>query len=230
MLEALKAAVWRANLSLAEAGLARLTWGNASGIDRAQGLVVIKPSGVAYDALQADDLVVVDLDGRVVEGRLRPSSDLPTHLALYAAWPAIGGVTHTHSLCATAFAQACREIPCLGTTHADTFDGPVPMTRRLTEREVARNYEANTGAVIVERFGVGLDPLRLPAVLAAQHGPFTWGRDVTSAGEHAVILELVAQLARDTLRLAPEAAPLPDYLRDKHFQRKHGAQAYYGQA
>jgi len=228
MLEELKDQVCRANRDLERHGLITLTWGNASGIDRAAGLVAIKPSGVGYASLTPADIVLLDLGGKVAEGRLRPSSDTPTHLALYRALAAIGGITHTHSFCATAFAQAARAIPCLGTTHADHFRGEVPVTRLLTRQETEGNYELATGLVIVERMS-GLDPLQMPAVLVAGHGPFTWGRDALDAVHNAVALEAVARMALDTFALNPAAAPIPDYLLNKHFQRKHGPAAYYGQ-
>jgi L-ribulose-5-phosphate 4-epimerase len=228
MYEALKQQVLEANLALTKYGLVVMTWGNVSAIDRQRGAVAIKPSGVPYEALTADNIVVVDLDGRALEGRQRPSSDLPTHLALYAAWPAIGGVAHTHSAHATMFAQANAPIPCFGTTHADHFYGPVPVTRLLTEREVADDYEANTGEVIIERFAA-LDPLHVPAALVAGHGPFTWGRDAREAVVNAVALEEVARMALGTLRLDPRVAPLPNHILAKHFSRKHGPKAYYGQ-
>jgi len=228
MLENLKHEVLQANLALVRHGLVILTWGNVSAIDRRSGRVVIKPSGVAYDAMTAADMVVTDLDGTVVEGKLRPSSDLPTHLALYRAWPAVGGIVHTHSDHATMFAQACREIPCFGTTHADHFHGPVPVTRLLTAAEVAGDYEAATGAVIVERFGA-LDPAHVPAVLVAGHGPFAWGPDAPRAVQNALALEAVARMARGTLQLNPAAGPIPAYIIEKHFSRKHGPKAYYGQ-
>jgi L-ribulose-5-phosphate 4-epimerase len=228
MLEDLKDRVWQANLDLVRHGLVILTFGNVSGIDRERGLVAIKPSGLSYDTLQAEDIVLVDLEGRVIEGRLRPSSDTPTHLALYRAFPEIGGVSHAHSVTATAFAQAAAEVPCLGTTHADHFNGPVPATRFLTEAEVAADYEGNTGAVIVERFA-GLSPLETPAVLVAGHGPFTWGRTAGEAVQNALVLETVARMAFETRTLAPGAPPLPAHVLDKHFQRKHGSGAYYGQ-
>lgn len=229
MLEALRSDVLRANLELVAQGLVVMTWGNASAIDRATGLVVIKPSGVAYDRMSAGDLVVVDLQGRVVEGALKPSSDLPTHLALYRAWPSIGGVVHTHSTHATMYAQACRPIPCFGTTHADHFHGDVPCTRLLTEAETVGAYEANTGAVIVERFA-GIDPLHFPGVLVANHAPFTWGATVADAVCNSVALEQIARMALGTLALRPDCDPVPPYILDKHFLRKHGPGAYYGQA
>lgn len=232
MLEALKEAVCQANLDLVRKGLVFHTFGNASGIDRAGGWVVIKPSGVDYDRLRPADMVVVALDsGQVVEGRLRPSSDTPTHLVLYRAFPAIGGVVHTHSLFATAWAQAQLDLPCLGTTHADYWHGPVPCTRMLSYREVQGDYETNTGQVIVETFTRRrLDPGQYPGVLVASHGPFTWGADVRQAVEHALVLEFVARLASETLRLNPNTLAVPDSLLDKHFFRKHGPAAYYGQA
>lgn len=228
MLEELKAEVLKANLDLVRAGLVTLTWGNASGMDRARGLVVIKPSGVAYEALRAEHLVVVGLDGRVAEGALKPSSDLKTHLALYRAFADIGGVTHTHSPHATVFAQACREIPALGTTHADHFYGPVPLARALTKEEVQQDYEGNTGAAIVERFR-GLKPLEMPAVLCAHHGPFTWGKSAADAVTNAIALESVAAMALGTLQLAPGIGAMPQHILDKHYTRKHGPNAYYGQ-
>ena len=229
MLEGLKEEVCKANLRLVAEGLVIQTWGNVSGIDRDHGLVVIKPSGVAYDGMSAEQMVVVSLEtGERVEGELRPSSDTPTHLALYRAFAGIGGVVHTHSVSATAWAQAGREIPALGTTHADYFYGPVPLTRQLTKAEIAGDYEANTGKVIVERFA-GLDPVRMPAVLVVNHGPFTWGKSPDDAVANAVYLEHVARMASETLRVDPSAAPLPKALLDKHFLRKHGAHASYGQ-
>ena len=228
MLEDLKEEVLQANLELVRSGLVVLTWGNASGIDREKGLVVIKPSGVSYDKLTAKDLVVVDLDGKTVEGSLRPSSDLPTHLKLYRAWPEIGGVVHTHSRHATSFAQAQREIICLGTTHADHFHGPVPVTRILTPEEVDRAYEASTGDVIIERFA-GLNPVHVPGVLVANHGPFTWGPSARVAAQNAVALEEVAAMAINTFALSPVQPPIPEHVLEKHFSRKHGPKAYYGQ-
>jgi L-ribulose-5-phosphate 4-epimerase len=230
MLDDLKQQVWQANLDLVETGLVILTWGNASGVDRERGVMVIKPSGVPYGQLQPADLVAVSLaDGSVLEGELSPSSDTATHRALYQAFPAIGGIVHTHSPGAVAWAQAGRAIPCLGTTHADHFAGPVPVTRQLTPAEIAGAYEENIGAVIVECFRQGrLDPDTVPAVLVPGHGPFTWGKDAAAAVRHAVILEAVADMARSTLALNPSAA-IPKELADKHFRRKHGPDAYYGQ-
>ena len=227
-LATLRAAVLEANVEIGRRGLAPFTFGNASGIDRARGLVVIKPSGVAYESLSAADLVVTDLDGAIVEGSFRPSSDLPTHLVLYHAFEEIGGIVHTHSHFATVWAQSCREIPCLGTTHADYFHGPIPVTSHLTRDEVDGDYEANTGRAIERRFA-GMDALRMPAVLVAGHASFCWGRDVTAAVETASLLEEVARMAYHTVVLNATAEPIPDSLRDKHFFRKHGTGAYYGQ-
>ena len=224
----LKNDVFRRNLELVEHGLVVLTWGNVSGIDREAGLVAIKPSGVAYDAMTAEDIVVVDLEGHAVEGTLRPSSDLPTHLALYRAFPTVGGIVHTHSPKAVAWAQARRGIPAFGTTHADHFHGAVPCTRELTPAEVADDYELNTGRVIEERFH-DLDAEAFPGVLVAGHGPFTWGPTPRKAVENAVALEQIAAMALDTLRLDPDAEPAPSYVLDKHYFRKHGPGAYYGQ-
>jgi len=228
MLEELKDAVWKANLELARSGLVILTFGNVSGIDRRRGLVAIKPSGVAYDALKADDIVLVDLDGKVVEGWLNPSSDTATHIELYRAFPRIGGVAHAHSPYATMFAQAGREIPCLGTTHADQFHGPVRVTRSPTEAEVADGYERNTGRIIVERVS-GHFALENPAVLVAGHGPFAWGATPQEAVETSVVLEHVAKMAYGTLALAPDRPVLEPHIQDKHFRRKHGPNATYGQ-
>ncbi len=230
MLEDLKGSVWQANLELVLKGLVVLTFGNVSRFDRASGLVAIKPSGVSYDALKAKDIVLVDLDGKVAEGKLRPSSDTPTHLALYKAFSDIRGISHGHSPAATAFAQAAAEIPCYGTTHADHFNGPVPVTRFLTKKEVAAGYEKNTGAVIVERFAEAeIQPLEMPAVLVAGHGPFTWGLSPSSAVRNAVILETVAHMAIQTRLIRKDPRVLPGYIREKHHQRKHGPEAYYGQ-
>ncbi|MEX0652712.1 MAG: L-ribulose-5-phosphate 4-epimerase AraD [Phycisphaeraceae bacterium] len=230
MLDALKQAVCQANLDLVAHGLVTLTWGNVSGIDRATGHVVIKPSGVGYDRMRPEQMVVVDLDGNVVEGELRPSSDTPTHLLLYKAFETLGGITHTHSTHATTFAQAREPIPCYGTTHADHFAGPVPVTRPLTADEVEQAYEHHTGQVIIERFAeLGLDPAALPAVLVAGHAPFAWGDDAAASVKNAVALEAVAQMALGMRTLNPTPPQLESYVLDKHHQRKHGPHAYYGQ-
>ena len=226
-LERLRKDVLNANTEIGRRGLARFTFGNASGIDRTRGLVVIKPSGVAYDKLRANMLVVTDLAGRVVHGKLRPSSDLATHLVLYQSF-AIGGIVHTHSHYATVWAQAAREIPCFGTTHADYFDGAVPVTVPLDDDEIGHEYEASTGGAIVRRFR-SLDPLRMPAVLVAGHASFCWGPTVGAALETATVLEDVARMAHDTVALSGTSTPIPDALRLKHFERKHGPDAYYGQ-
>ncbi len=228
MIEELKKEVWRANLDLVQAGLVTLTWGNVSGISRRDGLIVIKPSGVEYAGMTADEMVVVDLKGEVVEGTKHPSSDTATHIELYKAFEAIGAIAHTHSTYAVMFAQAQADIPCLGTTHADRFAGAVPVTRLLTEEEVAQAYEHNTGKVIVERFQQ-LDPLAIPAVLVAGHAPFCWGKDPQDAVHCAVSLESIARMAFGTLQLAPDVGVLPSYILRKHYERKHGAKAYYGQ-
>lgn len=224
----IKKAVCDANLDLVFHGLVKFTFGNASAIDRAAGRVVIKPSGVPYDKMKPRDMVVVDLDGNVIEGELKPSVDLPVHLALYAAFPSIGGIAHAHSHFATAWAQACRPIPCLGTTHADYFYGEVLVTEALTADEVGEEYECAIGAAIVRTFS-GRDPLECPAVLVANHAPFAWGKTVADAVEHARILEEVASLALHTHALHPEKPPIAAQLLDKHFLRKHGGAAYYGQ-
>lgn len=230
MLEQLKAEVLEANLSLPKYRLVTFTWGNVSGIDRETGYVVIKPSGVEYDEMTAEDLVVVDLDGTVVEGDLRPSSDTPTHLALYRAFPDIGGIVHTHSPWATSWAQAGLPLPALGTTHADYFYGEIPCTRELTEREVETNYELETGRVIVETYQKnGLDPTAMPGVLVKNHAPFCWGEDAQQAVHHAVVLEEAAKMAFITYQLNPDVRPISQCLLDKHYLRKHGANAYYGQ-
>ena len=231
MLEKLKEEVFEANQRLVTSGLVVLTWGNASGFDSESKLLVIKPSGVDYDKMKPSDMVVVDLDGKVVEGSLRPSSDTPTHIEFYKNFAGVGGAVHTHSIEATAWAQACREIPAYGTTHADTFHGGVPLTRFLTEQEVAEAYELNTGKVIVERFK-DLEPLAVPGVLVAGHAPFTWGKDAADAVDHAIALEAIAKMARLTEQIASAktTAPLLAYVGEKHYQRKHGKNAYYGQA
>ena len=229
MLEHLKKAVCQANLDLVREGLVVHTWGNASAIDRTRGLVVIKPSGVSYAVMKPAHMVVLALKtGSVVEGKFKPSSDTATHLAIYRAFEGVGGIVHTHSLHATAWAQACRPIPPLGTTHADYFHGAIPCTRQLTARETKTDYELNTGRVIIERFRK-LKPLHFPGVLVASHGPFAWGADVADAVHNAVVLEFVAQLARETISLNPKVKPMPAVLMDKHFFRKHGPRAYYGQ-
>lgn len=217
-----------ANLELVRRGLVLYTFGNASGIAREAGLVVIKPSGVPYAKLKPQHMVVIDLEGTVVEGALRPSSDLPTHLLLYKNFPAIGGVAHTHSEFATAWAQAGRPIPCLGTTHADYFHGPVPVTERMSDSEISSDYEKNTGIAICRTFA-SLDPPSIPAVLVRGHGPFCWGQDAAAAAHNSVILEAVARMAWYTIGLAKNAEPLSPALHDKHFLRKHGNAAYYGQ-
>lgn len=230
MLEALKEEVLAANLDLPRYGLVTFTWGNVSGIDRESGLVVIKPSGVPYEKLKADDLVVVDLEGNKVEGALKPSSDTPTHLALYRAFPSIGGIVHTHSPWATAWAQAGRGIPALGTTHADYFYGEIPCTRPMTEEEIRGAYELETGNVIIETFRTrGIDPAMVPGVLVHCHAPFVWGKDAHEAVHNAVVLEEVAKIGHRTLQLR-EVGPMDQALLDRHFLRKHGANAYYGQS
>ena len=229
MLEQLKQDVYEANMELNARGVVIFTWGNVSGIDRASGLVAIKPSGVDYETMTPEDMVIVDLDGNIVEGRLKPSSDTPTHLFLYRAFPDAGGIAHTHSEFAVSFAQAGLDIPALGTTHADVFFGPVPCTRSLSEAEVRGEYEKNTGAVIAETFaGRGFDPAAVPGVLVNNHGPFTWGKDAAKAVYNAVTLEKVAAMAYRTLMLNP-AASMPGYVLEKHYYRKHGKNAYYGQ-
>jgi L-ribulose-5-phosphate 4-epimerase len=205
-----------------------LTWGNVSGIDRNENLMVIKPSGVDYDTMTLDDLVVVNLEGKVVEGIRRPSSDTPTHVELYKSFTSIGGITHSHSQYATIFAQACKEIPCLGTTHADHFHGTVPVTKFLTEDEVNSNYELNTGKVILDRFN-NLDPDAMPGVLVAGHAPFTWGKTPMDSVKNNLILERIAKMAILSLQLNPNLKNLPEYISNKHYQRKHGPNAYYGQ-
>lgn len=228
MLNELKQAVLKANLELPAKGLVTYTWGNVSGIDRASGLIAIKPSGVEYDVMTAEDIVLIDLSGKVVEGKLKPSSDAPTHVALYNAFPEIGGVCHTHSRWATSWAQAGMGIPAYGTTHADYFYGEIPCTRDMTREEIESAYEANTGEVIIETFKV-LNPNFIPAVLVRNHAPFTWGKNAEEAVHNSVVLEEVAMMAIQARALNPQIRPMPQTLLDKHFLRKHGANAYYGQ-
>lgn len=228
MLQRLRSEVCEANLELVRRGLVIYTFGNASGVSREEGLIVIKPSGVPYESMRPEDMVITDLEGRVIEGALRPSSDLPTHAALYRAFPSIGGIAHTHSRHATAWAQACREIPCFGTTHADYFCGAVPVTAPLTPSEIDSDYEGNTGAALV-RILEGRDPLGCPAALVSGHAPFCWGQSVADAVHAAVIVEELAAMAWQTLTINPAAEPLHRTLRDKHYFRKHGPTAYYGQ-
>ncbi len=227
-LERLKRDVWKANLKLPEYGLVTFTWGNVSGIDREKGLVVIKPSGVPYNGLKLEHMVVTDLLGNKVEGELKPSSDTPTHLALYNAFKDIGGVVHTHSPWATGFAQAGSSVPALGTTHADYFYGDIPCTRRMTENEIKGDYEKETGNVIVEAFK-GIDPMDIPGVLVNMHGPFTWGKDAGDAVHNSVVLEEISKIALRTIMINPQINSMDKTLLDKHFLRKHGSCAYYGQ-
>ena len=230
MLEQLKKEVYEANMELQEKGLVIYTWGNVSGIDRENNLVVIKPSGVEYDELSPEDMVVVDFEQNVVEGRYRPSSDTATHIELYKAFDNLGGVVHTHSTWAVTFAQAGMAIPALGTTHADYFYGEIPCTRDLTAAEINMDYEKNTGVVIIETFEErGMNPEYTPAVLCKNHGPFTWGKDAAEAVHNAVVLEEVAKMAKNTELLNPNVEPAPDSIKNKHFYRKHGENAYYGQ-
>jgi len=231
MLKKLKKEVFKANLNLVSHGLVTLTWGNVSGIDRSSDkpLVVIKPSGVPYKGMTAEDMVVVDLEGNVVAGKYKPSSDTPTHLWLYKNFAKIGGITHTHSPWAVSFAQAKRGIVPLGTTHADYFYGEIPCTRPLSPEEIKEGYELNTGKVISETFGTGLDPVSMPGVLVASHGPFTWGKDAGESVNHSVILEELARMAAITYMINPDTKPVDQFLLDKHYLRKHGENAYYGQ-
>jgi len=230
MLELLRQQVLEANLELPRLGLVDFTWGNVSGKDAQSGAIVIKPSGVPYESMTQDDMVVVDMDGRVLEGKLRPSSDLATHLELYRHFPSIGGIVHTHSTWATVWAQACRGIPALGTTHADYFFGEIPCTPTLTAEQVGGEYEMQTGLAIVKCFeDAGIDASRMPAVLVANHGPFTWGADAHAAVHNAAVLELTARMALLTLQLNAAQPAMPQYLLEKHFLRKHGPGAYYGQ-
>lgn len=225
----LREVVWQANLDLVRHQLVTFTWGNVSAIDRASGLVVIKPSGVAYEALNAENMVVVDLDGRVVEGDLNPSSDTETHLCLYRHFSSLGGIVHTHSPQATAWAQAGKAIPALGTTHADYFYGDIACTRALSNQEIEHDYERNTGQVIVETLGAQ-DPLAVPGILIKEHAPFCWGKDANQAVHNAVVMEVVAGMALQTLQINPQVSSINSALLDKHYQRKHGAHAYYGQS
>ena len=227
MLEKLKQEVLEANLDLVKNGLVILTWGNVSALDRETGLVVIKPSGVSYDDMKAEDMVVVDLDGNIVEGDLRPSSDTPTHLSIYRNFPEVGGVVHTHSTYATAWAQAGLSIPNIGTTHADTFHQSIPCTDEMTKEQIEAAYEAATGDVIADAFK-GMNPMHTPAVLVKHHGPFTWGKNAANAVYNAVVLEEVARMASITVALNPQVEMNPDLV-EKHYERKHGANAYYGQ-
>ena len=230
MLEELKKKVYEANMELPRRGLVTYTWGNVSGIDRESGLFVIKPSGVDYETMRWEDMVVMDLDGRKVEGDMRPSSDTPTHLELYKYYKEIGGIVHTHSPEATSWAQAGRSIPLYGTTHADYFFGEIPCARNLTPEEIDEAYEKNTGLVIIETFEKrGINPMYTPGVLCTNHGPFTWGKDAAEAVHNAVVLEEVAKMALKTELINPEVRPAADCIRDKHFFRKHGANAYYVQ-
>jgi L-ribulose-5-phosphate 4-epimerase len=228
MLEELKKSVCEANIQLHKENLVIYNWGNVSGIDRKAGIVAIKPSGVSYEELTPEKIVLVDLDGKIVEGDIKPSSDTPTHLEIYRSFNAIGSICHAHSINATVWAQACREIPCLGTTHADYFYGPIPVTEPMTDNEIQGNYELNTGKAIVRRFA-GLDPMKIPAVLVANHGPFTWGNSADAAVETMVVLEEIATMAIDTLMINPNLPQISQPLLDKHYLRKHGKDAYYGQ-
>ena len=230
MLELLKQQVLEANLELPKLGLVDFTWGNVSARDAASGAVVIKPSGVPYETMTLDDMVVVDINGRVLEGKLRPSSDLPTHLELYRQFPSIGGIVHTHSTWATVWAQTCRGIPALGTTHADYFFGEIPCTQQLSAQQIAGEYEAQTGVAIVECLRArGIDPAHMPAVLVANHGPFAWGADAAAAVHNAAVLEVVARMAFLSMQMDPALPAMPQQLLEKHFLRKHGPGAYYGQ-
>jgi len=228
VLEQLKAKVCKANVELKTQKLVLYSWGNVSGIDREKGIVAIKPSGVAYDELKPEAIVLLRLDGKVVEGDLNPSSDTPTHLELYRKFDRIGGICHTHSKYATIWAQACKDIPCFGTTGADNFYGDVPVTALMTKEQIESDYELNTGKVIVERFK-NLDPAQMQAVLVANHGPFTWGKDGDKAVENAVVLEEVAAMALGTMQINPQQQSISQVLLDKHYLRKHGKGAYYGQ-
>ncbi len=228
MLSELKEKVYEANMDLWRKGMVIYTWGNVSGIDSDKGLVVIKPSGVDYDTMRPEDMVVVDLNGNVVEGKLRPSSDTPTHIVLYKEYPQMGGIVHTHSVHAVAYAQAGKSIPALGTTHADYFYGAIPCTRGLTAEEVEEAYEVNTGNVIVETLE-GKDPMAVPGIVVKNHGPFAWGKSPADAVYNSVVMEKVAEMAYITSQINPNVLPAPQYIMDKHYFRKHGPNAYYGQ-
>lgn len=228
MYEELKKAVCEVNIELNRQKLTIYSWGNVSGIDRKAGIVAIKPSGVAYDQLTSDKIVLIDLDGKLLAKSLKPSSDALSHLELYRNFKDIGGICHTHSPNATMWAQACKEIPCFGTTHADYFYGPIPVTKAMTAEETKNDYELNTGKAIVKRFS-GMDPVQMPAVLVAGHGPFTWGRTPVDAVEVAVVLEQIAAMALGTVTINPKQSPIDKALLDKHYLRKHGKNAYYGQ-
>lgn len=228
MNEELKKAVCEANIELQTRKLIIYSWGNVSGIDRSAGVVAIKPSGVPYDDLTPDKIVLLDLDGNILEGKLKPSSDTPTHLELYRNFKAVGGICHTHSVCATAWAQACCQIPCFGTTHADYFYGSIPVTEVMTKDEIASDYELNTGKAIVRRFA-DIDPMQIPAVLVANHGPFSWGPSAEACVEAMVVLEEIASMALSTITINQQPGPISDTLLDKHYLRKHGKNAYYGQ-
>jgi len=228
MYEELKKTVCQSNIELQKQNLIIYSWGNVSGIDRRAGVVAIKPSGVSYDDLTPEMIVLLDLDGNIVEGTLKPSSDTPTHLELYRNFETIGGICHTHSICATAWAQACIEIPCFGTTHADYFYGPVPVTDIMKKDEIENDYELNTGKAIVRRFA-GIDPMQIPAALVANHGPFSWGRSAESAVEAMVVLEEIATMALSTIMISQQQGQIGKTLLDKHYLRKHGRNAYYGQ-
>lgn len=228
MYEELRKAVCDANIELQRQKLIIYSWGNVSGIDRSAGVVAIKPSGVPYDDLTPDKIVLLDLNGKIVERGLNPSSDTPTHLELYRNFKAVGGICHTHSTSATAWSQSCKEIPCFGTTHADQFYGPIPVTEIMTKDQIQNDYELNTGKVIVSRFA-GIDPMEMPAVLVANHGPFTWGKSAADAVEAMVVLEQIATMALGTITINPKQGPISKALLDKHYLRKHGKNAYYGQ-
>ena len=228
MYEKLKKAVCAANIELQTRKLIIYSWGNVSGIDRSEGVIAIKPSGVPYDNLTPDKIVLLDLDGNIVEGTLKPSSDTPTHLELYRNFNAVGGICHTHSVHATAWAQACCEIPCFGTTHADYFYGAIPVTEAMTKDQIENNYELNTGKAIVRRFS-GMDPMQIPAVLVANHGPFSWGTTAESSVEAMIVLEEIATIALNTITINPKQGRINKTLHDQHYLRKHGKNAYYGQ-